>query len=1309
LVGLAVVTVATILAFGPSIAAASTPCGSTGVFTTMGDSVGCSYTTVGADTFTAPPYQPMLTFTADGAGRGTDLDLLTTGTGGQASGTLGVTPGELFDINVGGMPTATPGDPLTGIGFNACNVGGFNGGGNAGSGTGGCGGAGASDVRTSAGGLTDRLFVGGGAGGDELAEFLGVNAQGGDGGGDSGGDGQQQQCTACVTGKGGGGGNQLGGGASPGNAGSAGFGFGGSGGPAVPSVSNSGAGGGGGYYGGGGSGSAALPGAGGGGSGYVTPLATDTELQRGFRVLGDDTGDGAVTVGWPAQPVTATVALTADHTSPVAANTLVKLTATVSTSTGVAPVGTMILTNYSKGNGTANPTAPADCPCSNIAQGSLEPDGTFSVKLNASSISFGPNHDIVAEYQDFYGAIADTSSSGLTLSVLPSDQVVSFTSTAPTNASAFGATYAVAASSTSGLPVSFSIPDSSSTVCSVSGSSVSFLAAGTCVIDADQTGSAQFNAAPTVTQQVTVAAAGSTQKITFTSTPPSGPGNGSSYKVTATGGGSGNPVVFSADPRDPSCVVSNFSDHSGGLVTFDGGGTCQIFANQAGGNGFAAAPQAEQDVIVGGIPTTVTFETTPPSNPKIGDVYTVSAHTSSGGAPALTLDATSSGCKLTGLIVTNTSNGGQRTTGTVTFTGAGSCVIDGNRTGDEPEFDDAPQVQQTITITVAAVAQAITFTTTAPNPVVGGAGYTPIADGGASGNPVTFSVDGSTTNAACSLAGGTFSFDHAGTCVIDANQAGDAGYSAAPQLQQTITVGKASQTVAFTSSAPSPAVGAADYTPSATGGPSNNAVTFSPDASTTNAACSVSGGTFHFDHAGICVIDADQAGSDDYSAAPTAQQTITVDKSQQVVAFTSAAPTGAAVTGSYTPTATGGKSGNAVTFTADAATTNSSCVVAGSSVTFLHPGTCTLDANQVGNADYLAAQQLQQTFTVGKGAQTITFAAPPTGTVGSSVVLSATGGAGSSPVVFSIDASSGAGVCKVSGVNGTTLSYLAVGSCAVDGNQAGDVNYNAAPTVTRSHLVERGQTISFGSLPNRTGRDSPFEVEAQASSKLPVTFSSATPATCSVGRPEPNTVNLLAAGVCTIAANQAGNATYNPAPTVTRSVTITKANQNVAFAPAPPRALTLANSPATLGGHADSGLPITFVSQSATVCTVSGNRLTLLTTGTCQVQIQQAGNALYNPAASVTRSITVTKADQTINFPYPNRRGSPAPFTVAAKASSGLTVTFTTTTHAVCRASGPDGATITPLAPGICTIAADQAGNAFYSAARTVRNDVFVG
>lgn len=62
--------------------------------------------------------------------------------------------------------------------------------------------------------------------------------------------------------------------------------------------------------------------------------------------------------------------------------------------------------------------------------------------------------------------------------------------------------------------------------------------------------------------------------------------------------------------------------------------------------------------------------------------------------------------------------------------------------------------------------------------------------------------------------------------------------------------------------------------------------------------------------------------------------------------------------------------------------------------------------------------------------------------------MSATGGGSGNPVVFSVDSSSGAGVCSVSGTDGSTVHFTGVGSCVIDANQAGNAEYLSAATVT---------------------------------------------------------------------------------------------------------------------------------------------------------------------------------------------------------------------------------------------------------------------
>jgi hypothetical protein len=60
------------------------------------------------------------------------------------------------------------------------------------------------------------------------------------------------------------------------------------------------------------------------------------------------------------------------------------------------------------------------------------------------------------------------------------------------------------------------------------------------------------------------------------------------------------------------------------------------------------------------------------------------------------------------------------------------------------------------------------------------------ATGGASGNPITFSLDPTSTG--CSLNGARVTFVSAGTCRINANQAGNATYAPALTARQTFTV-----------------------------------------------------------------------------------------------------------------------------------------------------------------------------------------------------------------------------------------------------------------------------------------------------------------------------------------------------------------------------------------------------------------------------------------------------------------------------------------------------------------------------------------
>jgi hypothetical protein len=278
-------------------------------------------------------------------------------------------------------------------------------------------------------------------------------------------------------------------------------------------------------------------------------------------------------------------------------------------------------------------------------------------------------------------------------------------------------------------------------------------------------------------------------------------------------------------------------------------------------------------------------------------------------------------------------------------------------------------------------------------------------------------------------------------------------------------VGKVGQTIDFTSSAPGAAkFGGTPYAVTATA-TSGLTVTFSIDAGSASV-CSLSGSQVSFIGVGNCTINANQAGNVSYNAAPQVQQSFAVGQASQVISFTSSAPASAKFGGTYNVSATA-TSGLTVTFAIDASS-STVCSLAGSQVSFIGVGACTINADQGGNANYTAAPQNQQTFSVSLADQTINFTstAPVGATLGDPDYTVTASASSSLAVLLSIDASSSA-VCTIDGSSsGSHVSYIGAGTCKVNANQAGDGNYNAAPQAQQSFAVAPGTpTLVFTTQP----------------------------------------------------------------------------------------------------------------------------------------------------------------------------------------------------------------------------------------------------
>jgi hypothetical protein len=493
------------------------------------------------------------------------------------------------------------------------------------------------------------------------------------------------------------------------------------------------------------------------------------------------------------------------------------------------------------------------------------PGGTLQAGLNgcSASIDGGPP---VASGASLAGALGqhtivvtarDIDGQGTTVThdytVAKGNQTITFGSVPPAGAVVGGTPYELRATASSGLPVTFSIDPAAAAVCSVSSRTVSFTGTGTCVVRANQAGDGSYNPAPQATQ--TIAVTKVAQSIAFDTEAPTEVVVGGPPHLVGATATSGLEVAFGVDPSSASVCALDVN-----TVTFTGEGTCVVHADQAGNDTYAAAPRVTQSITVVKVEQSISFDTDLPEDARFGGTHAVGATATSGLPVTFSIDpGASSVCALDGQ--------------TVRFTGVGTCVVQADQAGDGT-YAAAPRATQSFS--VAKAAQSITFDSAAPADArIGGTAYE-VAATATSGLAVTYSIDPSAA-AVCTLAGQTVSLTGAGTCVVHADQAGDATYDAAPRATQSFAVARRTQSITFGSAAPTAAVyGGPSYQVAATA-TSGLPVTLSIDPSATSV-CSLAGQTVSFTGGGTCVIRADQAGNGTYEAAPPATQSFTVAK-----------------------------------------------------------------------------------------------------------------------------------------------------------------------------------------------------------------------------------------------------------------------------------------------------------------------------------------------------------------------------------------------------------------------------------------------
>jgi large repetitive protein len=868
------------------------------------------------------------------------------------------------------------------------------------------------------------------------------------------------------------------------------------------------------------------------------------------------------------------------------------------------------------------------------------------------------------------------------------------------------------ATSSSGLPVAFSLLSGPATLTS---NVLSLTGVGTVQVIASQSGNSNFQAAPWITNSLTVLPL--SQSVTFTPLPDQ-PYSTNAISLSATAS-SGLPVSFRV-VSGPATVVAN-------TLSLTAAGSIAVAADQAGGGVYAPA-SATNTFTVAAAPQSLTFAPL-----GIADYST---------NPIVLKAVASSGLP----VAFNVVSGPATVQGNRLFlTGEGLVVVNAAQTGQN-KFQPVSARQTLLVVQPGAAESLILLTVDVSNPsaVVFQATSAPATTNDPSGvtlyagvnllgfftaaathaDPLTgqYPVVGGSTLTASGVTNaydGGYLDDQSGTWVDlnlflnDPTNALSASFrpTNGPAFSGRMTIDLSADATVLPSggatgiifSGDSASIGAAIGYYQVLGSPN---VLISPASATVSAGQSFAlvaepdgGGPYSFQWslAGRPITGATNAGysvgaagtndaggytvvvSNPVGTANGGPATVFVNQLPQAISFTNPgdvayATNSIALTGSS-------DSGLPVVFTV----LSGPATVAGNNLITTGVGAVAVRASQPGNPTYAAAVPVTNTFNVVKAAQTISFA-PLTGAAypGPSIPLSASASSGLT-VSFQV-------ISGPASLVGTSLTLSGPGTVLVAATQNGDADYLAAPAVTNALQVFSGlqsQSIVFNAISNRVYGTNPVPLSASASSGLPVSFSVVVGPAVANGA----TLQLTGVGTIVVEAVQEGGGPYLAATPVTNSFEVGQAPQTITFALT--NAAPYSTNAIPLTAAASSGLQVGFsVVSGPGQVTPAG----LVPTGAGSVVVVagQAGNSLYLPAPSVTNVITIAPIGQSITFPaLSDTAFSTAPIALAATADSGLPVAFSVV-------SGPatvSGAALHLSGVGQVVVAATQAGDSIHAPA----------
>ena len=279
----------------------------------------------------------------------------------------------------------------------------------------------------------------------------------------------------------------------------------------------------------------------------------------------------------------------------------------------------------------------------------------------------GPGSTTITASQAGNGNFNEAPSVSQVLMVIKRSQTITFNTLSPKQTG--DADFDAGATASSGLAVSY--VSSNTAVATIVNGKIHIVGAGESTITASQAGNEEYNAAPAVSQPVSVFTPG--QSITFNALPVKQVGD-ADFDAGATAS-SGLAVSYSSSNLSVATIVN-------GKIHIVGAGSSTIIAVQEGNSTYSAAASKAQTLTVTKRDQTITFNGLPAK--QTGDVDFVAGATASSG---LAVSYVSSNTTVATVI-----------NGKIHIVSAGTSIITASQAGDAT-YAPATSINQTLTVT----------------------------------------------------------------------------------------------------------------------------------------------------------------------------------------------------------------------------------------------------------------------------------------------------------------------------------------------------------------------------------------------------------------------------------------------------------------------------------------------------------------------------------------------------------------------------------------------------------------------------------